>query len=155
VWCAIEVCTDRQWTGLTAALGKPEWAADARFATQDGRLAHRDVIEELLRSETARFDVSDLASRLQSAGVPASPVETNADVLADPQLCARGYWQNVPHAEMGTIIANLPPFQMSGQGRPPPGPPPLLGEHTREIAKDWLGLDAAEIDRLTEQQVFY
>ena len=78
-----------------------------------------------------------------------------ADVTSDPQLLARRYWHNVAHAEMGSVLVNLPPFFAVGEERVAPGPPPLLGEHTVEVASDLLGFDEAECRRLMDERVFY
>jgi crotonobetainyl-CoA:carnitine CoA-transferase CaiB-like acyl-CoA transferase len=56
---------------------------------------------------------------------------------------------------MGSVLANLPPFRGVGEERVAPGPPPLLGEHTMEVASELLGLDATECRRLIDEKVFY
>jgi crotonobetainyl-CoA:carnitine CoA-transferase CaiB-like acyl-CoA transferase len=61
----------------------------------------------------------------------------------------------VAHAEMGSVLVNLPPFRGVGEERVAPGPPPLLGEHTVEVASELLGLDATECRRLIDEKVFY
>jgi crotonobetainyl-CoA:carnitine CoA-transferase CaiB-like acyl-CoA transferase len=94
-------------------------------------------------------------ARLQAHGVAAAKVATSSDVTTNPQLLARGYWQRVPHAEMGSVLVNLPPFRSVGEERPAPGPPPLLGEHTVEIASELLGFDESECRRLIDEKVFY
>lgn len=155
VWCAIEVETDAQWHALVDVLGQPAWAADSRFASMEGRASERALIDQSLRRETARLEAASLARKLQAADVPASIVETNADVLVDDQLLARGYWQKLQHPEMGEIIANVPPFILSDKKRQAPPAPPLLGQHTREIAGELLAMTSNEIDGLIDEQVFY
>jgi benzylsuccinate CoA-transferase BbsF subunit len=154
-WCAIEVATDGQWEGLRVALSNPEWMRDPELATAPGRSRREDRIEQFLAEETRRFTPDALVQLLQKHGVAASAVATNADVTTDPQLSARGYWQNVSHAEMGNVLANVPPFGPTGEPRHCPGPPPLLGEHTFAIASELLGLDSAECQRLIDEKVFY
>ena len=154
-WCAIEVKDDRQWQALAAALGSPAWMTDAQFNTVAGRERFQDEIERRLGAESRRFEAATLMRLLQEHGVAAAMVETNKDVTTDPQLLARGYWQNVTHAEMGTVLANVPPFGPVGEARHCPGPPPLLGEHTIEVATSILGLDAKECQRLIDEKVFY
>ena len=154
-WCAIEVSGDPQWQGLVSALGAPEWMRDAELATAAGRARHEDEIERKLAQETRRYVVSELVGLLQRHGVAAAAVETSADVTQDPQLLARGYWSHVPHREMGEVLVNKPPFCTVGEERAPVGPPPLLGEHTIEVATTLLGLDEAECRRLIDEKVFY
>ncbi|MGH8289593.1 MAG: CaiB/BaiF CoA transferase family protein [Steroidobacteraceae bacterium] len=154
-WCAIEVQDDGQWLGLCAALNNPISMRDPGWRLQGSRLTQQDHLEAALRCETKRYDAKVLSALLREHGVCASSVNTNADVLSDPQLAARGYWRHVQHAEMGELIINAPPFEVVGEGRPALGAPPLLGQHTVEIATDVLGLSASECERLIDEQVFY
>jgi benzylsuccinate CoA-transferase BbsF subunit len=154
-WCAIEVSDDRQWQGLVAALGAPQWMREDKLAALADREACQSEIETRLAQETRRYPAGDLMRLLQAHGVPAAVVATSADVTSDPQLAARGYWHTVPHAEMGSVLVNLPPFRVVGEERAAPGPPPLLGEHTVEIASELLGLDEAECRRLIDEKVLY
>lgn len=155
VWCAIEANDDRDWQGLVDALGAPEWMRDDELKTLPGREARQDAIEARLAQETGRYSAAELVARLQAHGVAAAKVATSADVTSDPQLLARRYWHHVPHAEMGSVLVNLPPFRVVGEERVAPGPPPLLGEHTLEVASELLGFDETECRRLMDEKVFY
>jgi benzylsuccinate CoA-transferase BbsF subunit len=155
VWCAIEANDDRDWQGLVDALGAPEWMRDDELKTLPGREARQDAIETRLAQETGRYSAAELVARLQAHGVAAAKVATSADVTSDPQLLARRYWHHVPHAEMGSVLVNLPPFRAVGEERVAPGPPPLLGEHTLEVASELLGFDETECRRLMDEKVFY
>jgi benzylsuccinate CoA-transferase BbsF subunit len=155
VWCAIEANDDRDWQGLVDALGAPEWMRDDELRTLPGRETRQDAIETRLAQETGRYSAAELVARLQAQGVAAAKVATSADVTSDPQLLARRYWHHVPHAEMGSVLVNLPPFRAVGEERVAPGPPPLLGEHTFEVASELLGFDETECRRLMDEKVFY
>ena len=133
-WCAIEVAGDRSWQGWLHALGAPEWMREDQFEDAAGRQAREDEIEGRLAQETRRYSAAELVQRLQAHGVAAAEVATSADVTSDPQLLARRYWRHVAHAEMGSVLVNMPPFRAVGEERVAPGPPPLLGEHTIEMA---------------------
>jgi benzylsuccinate CoA-transferase BbsF subunit len=155
-WCAIEIEDDRGWQALSEVLGTPQWMRDPRLATLMGRSAAIDTIEAKLAQETKGRDAAELAAALQSRGVASSVVETSRDVMEDAQLNARGYWRGIDHAEMGRITVNLPPFFATEEGRKrDPAPPPLLGEHTREIATSLLGLSESECTRLIDEQVLW
>ena len=156
VWCAIEVEDDARWKALAAALGDPAWMADPALATLPGRSAQIDAIEKNLANETRAKNAEDLVAQLQAHGVASSIVETSADVCADPQLHARGYWRQIDHAEMGRITVNVPPFFSVEDGRKrDPAPPPLLGEHTLEIVTSLLGMTEQECERLRKEQVLW
>ncbi|OWT60103.1 CaiB/BaiF CoA transferase family protein [Candidimonas nitroreducens] len=150
-WIAIAVMNDAQWRGLRDALGKPAWMGDAELDSTQGRLERADEIDEQLNQETGRYVVEALVDLLQQHGVPAGRVSTAADVIADPQLRHRGHWLSLDHPEMGPSLYNAQPFRNArspaGQARPAP----LLGQHTREICSTLLGLNDAEIARLTEE----
>jgi benzylsuccinate CoA-transferase BbsF subunit len=154
-WCAIEVADETTWQGLVTALGSPEWMRATAYATLEGRERHVDDIERQLAQETKRYAARDLVERLQHHGVAAAVVQTSAEVADDPQLRARRYWERVAHPEMGEVLVNKPPFRTVGEDRCVPGPPPLLGQHTVEVATTLLGFDEAECWRLIEEKVFY
>jgi benzylsuccinate CoA-transferase BbsF subunit len=155
-WIAIEVEDDRGWSELAGALGDPDWMAEVDLATLLGRATDIDFVEARLAEETRLHRAEHLAAELQRRGVAASPVQTSRDVAGDRQLASRGFWRQVDHPEMGTLTVNGPPFLAVGEGpRDDPRRPPLLGEHTVEIAGALLGLDPAECARLADDKVFY
>jgi benzylsuccinate CoA-transferase BbsF subunit len=156
VWCAIEIEDDAGWHALAEALGRPQWMTDPGFDTLMGRSQNIDAIEVKLGQETRKHDAEELVSGLQARGVASAVVETSRDVMEDRQLNARGYWRGIDHAEMGRITVNVPPFFSAEEGRKrEPGPPPLLGEHTREIATTLLGLSESECTRLMKEEVLW
>ncbi|MGH9885986.1 MAG: CoA transferase, partial [bacterium] len=85
---------------------------------------------------------------LQARGVPASALHHPAHELADPHLRARGYAQSFEQPPLGRITAEGPAFRASELPPPIQRAAPLLGEHSRGVCRDWLGLPEAEIDRL-------
>jgi benzylsuccinate CoA-transferase BbsF subunit len=155
-WCAFEVESDQGWQALADVLGHPSWMTDASLATLAGRATRVDMIEGKLAEETRRFQATDLVTLLQARGIASAVVETSRDVMEDRQLKARGYWREIDHVEMGRITVNLPPFCATEEGRTrEPAPPPLLGEHTHEIATGLLGLTESEYTRLMNEQVLW
>jgi crotonobetainyl-CoA:carnitine CoA-transferase CaiB-like acyl-CoA transferase len=87
-WIAIAVTSDEAWRALVGAMGDPAWATAQALASLDGRLAELDTIHEQIATWTAGFDDYELAERLQSAGVAATPVLNVADLLRDPHYRA-------------------------------------------------------------------
>ncbi|GAA4327599.1 hypothetical protein GCM10023144_12360 [Pigmentiphaga soli] len=147
-WIAIGIHDDAQWAALVRALDAPAWMNDPALGEAAGRRARRACIDERLAAETRRFEAPALAAALQAAGIPAMPVSTAADVIADPQLAHRGHWLTLDHPEMGPSLYNAQPFRMR---HAPPGvrrPAPLLGQHTREVCRELLGLADDEIAAL-------
>ncbi len=147
-WCAISCHGDAAWQSTADVLGHPEWTIDDRFRTLLDRKCHEDELEALVAAATGSRDRPELVAGLRAAGVAAAPVNSSRDILTDPDLVARGYWRRVSHPVIGELTIARPPFRLSGEEPPELRRPPLLGEHTVEIARDLLGLSDAEIDRL-------
>lgn len=154
-WCAISVRDDLEWVALTEVLGRPDLATEPRFRTLGARKANEDDLEAIVAEATARWPPAKLVDALMGRGIPAALVTTSGDLLGDPQLTARGFWRRLDHPVMGAIVGNRAPFRSAGDETGPRWAAPLLGEHTREIASDLLGLTPAEIDELVDRQVFY
>ncbi|SPJ23923.1 CaiB/BaiF CoA transferase family protein [Palleronia abyssalis] len=81
---------DRQFAAFCDVLGRAELAADPRFATNEARVDHRDILCADLTQATAMVDRDTLIGRLEAAGVPAGPINTVPEALSDPQIAARG-----------------------------------------------------------------
>ncbi|HEY0297032.1 MAG TPA: CoA transferase [Bordetella sp.] len=153
-WLTIAVMNDAQWDALVQAMDLPAWAHDERW--RDGAYRHRNraELDTLLAGETAGWVAEELMAVLQARGVPAGVVQNTEDVVThDPQLRSRGHWVRLRHAEMGETLYNAPPFRFSEISTSLRRPAPLLGEHTREVCADLLGLSDGEIDELMAQGV--
>ncbi|HVV65112.1 MAG TPA: CaiB/BaiF CoA-transferase family protein [Rhizomicrobium sp.] len=149
----LAVANDRQFAAFAKAAGAEGLARDPRFATNDGRVAHRQELTRLLVPIFLGRAVSQWIDALEGAGVPCGPINTVEQVFADPQAVARGLVVSMRHAEAGPIDMVASPLRLSGT---PPDyrlPPPLLGEHTEEILKDVLSIQPAEIERLRAAKV--
>ena len=124
----IVAANDRLYATACDAIGAPELAADARFATNPLRVANRDELIPLLQARIATQPTADLLARLRTAGVPVSPVNDLADVAAEPQLRATGILQELAGRELVS-----PPFSADGERVRYRSDPPLLGQHSHEI----------------------
>jgi crotonobetainyl-CoA:carnitine CoA-transferase CaiB-like acyl-CoA transferase len=152
-WCVINVRSDAEWQRLRKAIGDPGWAADPALDTAEGRKARREAIDEGLAAWTKLREPREVMETLQAAGVPAGIVEHPAHHLSDPQLQHRGYPKLVVQPGYESLVLEGPPFLGSDLPEPIVGPAPLLGEHTREVAREVLGLEGAEIQALIDQGV--
>jgi crotonobetainyl-CoA:carnitine CoA-transferase CaiB-like acyl-CoA transferase len=90
----------------------------------------------------------DVTGACQMMGLPAAPMYTPSDQARDPHFQARGYLNWVEQQELGWMCMEGPGFQASGMQEVFIDQAPLLGEHTREIARDVLGLGDEEIEKL-------
>ena len=95
----IAVRDDEDWRAFCAALGQPELAALARFATTPQRLQNQDELDGIVAGWTSARTSYDVMEQLQSAGVPAGPVLTAAQALKDPHFRHRGFFENVTHPD--------------------------------------------------------
>lgn len=147
-WCAITVFDDEAWTSLCAVAGEG-WERDSRFATRRDRLAHVEVLDELVSRWTSKQDPFDLQSRLQAEGVAAGVVQTTEDQYRrDPQLAARGFFEEIEHKLRGTVVANGIPFGLTGTPGRTPHAGSAVGEDNDYVFGDVLGLSSADRARL-------
>ena len=153
--------TARQWKGLVKATGTAEAMAalEARLGadlTDEGaRFTHRHAISEVLRPWFAARRLADFAADFDAAGLTWSEFRSFAQALAeDPDLGPENpMFAVVDQPGIGPYPVPASPLSFSSSGRPPPGPAPVLGQHTEAILADVLRLPEAEIGRLMDAGV--
>ncbi len=149
----LAVGNDAQFAAFCSIAGQPELCADARFATNPARVAHRGglvpMIAAILKDRTTR----DWLDALGSAGVPCGPINSLDQVFADGQVQARGLVLNLPHATAGHVPSVASPIRFSAANGAMPSAPPTLGQHTATVLAERLGFPRAEIDRLKAERV--
>ncbi len=124
------------------------WAQDPRFAKNADRVRNRDVLVPMVADVLRTRAQADWLASLEAAGVPGGPINRIDAVWRDPQVVARGMRIELPHPLAGTVPLVAPPFKLSGTPLAPERAPPLLGQHTREVLRERLGIADAELDRL-------
>ena len=130
------------------ALDRPELASDPRFLTNSLRLRNRPELMRLLDETIGRLPVAEVHRRMVAAGIPSSPVNDMAQVLADAQVRHRGIALEVEHPVTGSMPLIGNPIKASGPLLAPTRAPPEVSEDTRAILGDELGLSQQEIDDL-------
>jgi crotonobetainyl-CoA:carnitine CoA-transferase CaiB-like acyl-CoA transferase len=149
----IAVGNDSQFASFCATMGRPEWAADERFATNPQRVRHRDELIALIREVTVGRTTDAWIAAMEAAGVPCGPINGLDRVFADPHVQARGMRVEMPHALAGTVPLVANPIRMSGSPVEYRRAPPTLGQHTDEVLAGWLGMSEAEIVDLRERRI--
>jgi crotonobetainyl-CoA:carnitine CoA-transferase CaiB-like acyl-CoA transferase len=152
-WVAFAVRSDEEWARLVGLLGSPSWAREPRWATLEGRQAHHDELDARLAAWTSGQEAGELAERLRGVGIPASPVNTNREVLEDRHLRERGLFWELHEPEAGIFLhVGLAARLSPASGRPGSlrRPGPAFGEHNRYVLRDLLGLTEDEIQGLYE-----
>ncbi len=152
-WVVISCTTEDHWYRFVAALDRPGWADDSRFATLAGRVEHADDLDRLVETWTESRDRYDIMDLLQRAGVPAGAVQDAADrVERDPQLAARRHFTRLASTEVGELPLEGVPFALSVTPTDTGGAihrgPPDLDEDRDYVLTDVLGLGGDEIERL-------
>lgn len=150
-WCVVTVRGDDDWRRLVDALGRPAWATDEALRTAAGRAAAHDAIDAELGAWTRARTRAEVVETLQRHGVPCGPMFTGGDQLDDAHFAARGFPRWIVQQDLGRICLEGPAFRASGMTDADIFQAPRLGEHTREICRDLLGMEDAEIERLIEQ----
>src|SRR5258706_1806503 len=141
---AIGVGSERQWAKLGPAIGLPELATEARFATNGDRVEHRDELIPILVAQFATRATASWLERLDEAGIPAGPILDLPAAFSSPQAAALGARVPLEHPALGAVDQVGIPFELSATPASIRTPPPLLGEHTDELLTE-LGYDAAAI----------
>ncbi|MTH98950.1 CaiB/BaiF CoA-transferase family protein [Roseibium sp. RKSG952] len=139
----IAVGNDAQFGKLCAVIGTEDLASDARFATNQARVAQRDALVPLLADRIRVFTRDDLLARLEQVGVPAGPINSVADVFADPQVMHRQMKVDLPAsgAKGGAVASVRTPIRFSGSALVLDKAAPRLGEHGGEIAGELQQLE--------------
>lgn len=131
---AIQLSTQEKfWTGLLAAIERPELAADPRFVDRDRRVANYVALRALLREAFAKRTRAQWYARLEQHDVPFAPVHTLTEVVADEQVAHLGTFYRMHHPTEGELTAIHSPVRIDGHRVDAELPPPALGEHTTAV----------------------
>jgi len=143
----IAVGNERQFARLASICGHPEWAGDARFASNGARVANRNELVGLIAQAIAQKSAADWLEQLEAAAIPAGPINRISQALSDVQA---------QHRQMVRTIAGAPlvgsPVRLDGARADSDLPPPALGEHTAEVLVK-LGLDSGALEALRAERV--
>jgi crotonobetainyl-CoA:carnitine CoA-transferase CaiB-like acyl-CoA transferase len=150
-WCALSVESTEQWTALADLIGRASWLVDPRFASAADRLARHDEIDEAISAWSRQHSKEDAEQRLRAAGIGAAWVRRIDDAVDSPD--ASSVFAEMTEPRVGSMWTSKLPFTLSFVDLPAPRSAPSLGEHSREILREWLNCPAAEIEELERQQV--
>ncbi|WP_253849249.1 CaiB/BaiF CoA-transferase family protein [Mycobacterium asiaticum] len=148
-WVALAATDDAGRRALAELIGRPDLDPDE--ATWRDRADERD---KLIADWAARLGVADAVDALRACGVAAAPVKPPADLLTDPQLLSRGFWERVDHPAAGSFLCTGMPFAFVGKPRRwIRRVAPLYSQHTGEVLTGLLGYSAAQLAALTASGV--
>ncbi len=136
----IVVGNDGQFAKFCEALGRPEWAADERFAANPARVRNLAQLNPMIEGELRKQDRAHWVAALEAAGVPCGPINSIPEAFAEPQVRHRGMLFELPHASGVKVPQVANPLRFRNAPLRPERAPPLLGEHTADILRE-LGLE--------------
>lgn len=143
-WVALAAMDDAARVSLAGLLGRPG-------LDETGWAERADDIDKLISDWAASLSVAEAVDALRAAGVAAAPVTPAADLLTDPQLRARGFWETVDHPVAGSFLCTGMPFAFQGTPRRwIRRIPPLYGQHTEEVLTGVLGHSQDDLAELRE-----
>ena len=152
-WVHIAAGTDPLFARLVKAMGREELLFDPRFSTTKARVDNASAIEAEVQAWVSHYNVNAVVEAMDHAGVPCAKVSTISDVVDNVQLKARDQIVTIDHPRAGTY----PTHGVTVTLRDTPGavrqPSPLVGEHTRAVAAEWLGWPPERCDELIARRV--
>jgi benzylsuccinate CoA-transferase BbsF subunit len=165
-WVTIACTTDDEWRALAAVMDRAadpadptadpagptadpaDPAIDPRFVTGETRKAHEDALDSLVAAWTATRDKWDVTRRLQARGVPAFPSLSPRELAHDPHLADRGFLERLEHPVVGRRLHAGIPWLMADSPNGVRHAAPTMGQHSEEVLRELLGLDADEVAAL-------
>jgi CoA:oxalate CoA-transferase len=146
---SLGVVQQEQFERLCRALGRSDWLQDARFATPAARMTNAVAMQVELGGASAQRDGEELERALSEAGVPCGLVRTVGEACEMPHLAGRGMVAEFDMAMPGEAAARAlnAGFVCDVDGPELSGPPPRLGEHTRDVLGE-LGFGAADVEAM-------
>ncbi|MCB2059665.1 MAG: CoA transferase [Novosphingobium sp.] len=141
----IAIGNDGQFRAFCKEMGVPELADDEKFSTGRARLVNRDEIEAKVQDLVRDLESGSLIDRLVACGVPAGPVNTIRDIFEDPFVEHRGTVHRFRREDGVEIPTVAFPGKLSATPADYRYHPPQVGEHSREVLADWLGLTGEDL----------
>jgi crotonobetainyl-CoA:carnitine CoA-transferase CaiB-like acyl-CoA transferase len=149
-WLTIGGANQANWERLVRVLGASEWLADERFRDNAARMNNLPALVELMNARLSKRTVREWTAALEAEGVPCGPINSVAEMAADPQTLARAMVVELEHPRAGRTRALGLPVKLSATPGKVGRPAPLLGQHTREVLSEY-GFTSAEIDELIRE----
>ena len=152
----INICilNEKLWGELCEALDRPDLPGDDRFEENADRVENADALEAEIEATLAERTTDEWIEIIaEDAGVPAAPVYDVEEALDNPQIDSRGTVTEIEHPELGEVPVIEHPLKFDSTESGFELPPPLLGEHNREVFRE-LGYEDDEIDELEALGVF-
>jgi CoA:oxalate CoA-transferase len=150
-WAAIVAPQDKLVADLFTVMGREDLLADPRFAGRDARVRNEGELTRQVERWTGERTTAEVVARLSAAGVPAAPVRTPQQAVADERVTARGETLPVEHPALGQFArlrTSGIPVRLAGARVGFAGPAPRLGEHTAQVLAEVAGYTPGQLAAL-------
>jgi benzylsuccinate CoA-transferase BbsF subunit len=152
-WCVISVRTEDEWQNFCNVMGRTILLNDERFINLQLRLKHRAQLDAIVEDWTQGRMAEEIMTQCQRAGVPASVVQTGADLLRDVQLRHRNYFASFEDSLIGRFEIPRSGFLFKGMTEAPLNLPNRFGSDNSQILGEILGYDKATIAQWQDEEV--
>ncbi|MEL7043039.1 MAG: CaiB/BaiF CoA-transferase family protein [Pseudomonadota bacterium] len=152
--CIVSRQGNVDWPPLCRVMERPDLIDDTRYTTGKSRRMHAAELVTLMDDAFGKYTKAEIAERLDAEAIAWAPVQTLAEVAADPQVHAAGGITQVPSAsgDGKTFASPASPIRFPGANDGPKGPSPRMGEHSSDVLKS-IGYDAEKIAELMESGI--
>ncbi|MEJ2123032.1 MAG: CoA transferase, partial [Alphaproteobacteria bacterium] len=133
--------------------GLQELTEDPRYRNNRNRVENADALRAVLEPVMMQKTVEEWIKALRARGIPSGGIQSVKEVCEHPQTLAREMVVGLQHSKAGAIRVTGVPIKLSDTPGAVDRPPPVLGEHTAEILREWLGMSEAQVDTLRGQGV--
>lgn len=147
------VASETIWRRFCQAIGRPDLTEDSRFADNAKRVENRTALIALLTEIFLSRTNQTWLKLFNDAEVPCAPVQTVDQVFQSPQVLHRDMLVGVEHPTAGKVPMAGVPVKFSLTPASVRLPPPLLGEHNRQVLKGWLDMSDEAIEELKRKKI--
>lgn len=145
--------SNAQFAALCSKMGLEHLTSDTRFIDNKDRVQNRDCLLPIMSKRFLELSNLEWLDKFEGASFPYAPVNSLSQTFSDPQVLHNKMVQTIEHPTAGNIKLVAPPVQYSKSVNCIRGPPPRLGEHTRQVLSDILGYEQSYIDELAQQKI--
>ena len=141
----VAVASDAQFARFCQAIRSPDLAGDPRFATNALRQAARPELVKAIEDHLREATREEWLARFEEFGIPAGPILDIEEAFASPLATSRQMRLEIEHPKAGRISQVGAPWKVDGSSSPIRRPPPMLGQHTDEVLREWIDYDASRL----------
>jgi formyl-CoA transferase len=143
----------QHWPRLLEAIGRKDLVGDPRFDTREARVKNEAALNAVITEFTSKRDKYE-CMRVIGAAVPSGAVRDTLELMNDPNFEERGIIQKIKHPHNEAFRMAGWPVRFNGKTAPV-NPAPLLGQHSSEVLKDWLGMSEEQVASLRADKIIH